>query len=151
MRPTARVGLTVIELVMVIVIIGLLIGITMPYVRSHNRGAVPARVTAVSTPDSVVSPGSSQRVVVAVTDSSGKPLVGVPVTFAVDAGGGAVSLAMVQSDTAGRASVTWTIGGVAGSNALTATVAGSAPTRIAVTSRALKGDSATATPTPPAP
>lgn len=141
MTRHVRTGLTVIELVMVIVIIGLLIGITMPYVRSHNRAATGARLAAATAPDSLVAPGSAQRIVIAVTDLAGKPLRGVAVTFAAE-GGGAVSRAMVQSDSAGHAAITWTIGRAAGANTLTASAPGSGPARIAVTARAAPADSA---------
>lgn len=151
MPRNARKGLTVIELVMVILIIGLLIGITMPYVRSHNRGALPARLATISALDSVVVPGSVQRIVVAVTDASGKPLPGVPVTFAVEGGGGALSQTLVQSDSAGRATVTWTVGRDPGANALTATAPGTGPARIAVNARAAPTDSAAARPAPSVP
>ncbi|MBK8003895.1 MAG: Ig-like domain-containing protein [Gemmatimonadetes bacterium] len=63
---------------------------------------------------------------VVVQDGSGTPLQGVTVTFAVTAGGGALTGATPQTDAQGQATLgDWTLGTVAGQlNSVTATVAG---------------------------
>jgi len=57
---------------------------------------------------------------VRVTDVSGNPVAGVDVTFAVTAGGGSAA-SIQQTDAAGLASVTWTLGRTTGPNSLDAT------------------------------
>jgi protocatechuate 3,4-dioxygenase beta subunit len=63
---------------------------------------------------------------VKVTDSDGNPVAGVAVTFAVASGGGSVNpTTPIATDANGIAAVTsWTLGGVAGANTLTATATG---------------------------
>ena len=63
---------------------------------------------------------------VKVTDAGGNPVAGVAVTFAVTAGGGSVNpTTPVNTDPTGVAAATsWTLGGVAGANSLTATIPG---------------------------
>ena len=78
---------------------------------------------------------------VKVSTASGAAVRGVPVTFAVVAGGGSITGASAVSDAAGVAAVgSWTLGTAAGTNELSATAANLPP----VTFRA------TATPGPPA-
>ncbi len=65
---------------------------------------------------------------VKVTDAVGNPVQGVVVTFAITAGGGTTSPASpasVTTNASGIATLTsWTLGGTAGANSLTASVAG---------------------------
>jgi hypothetical protein len=62
---------------------------------------------------------------VTVRDADGNPVAGVPVTFAVTGGGGAVSRGTPLSNANGVASPgLWTMGPAVGSNTLTATAAG---------------------------
>jgi hypothetical protein len=62
---------------------------------------------------------------VRVEDRYGNPVPGAPVTFAVTAGGGSVTGGSTATNAAGLASVgSWTLGATAGTNTLTATVAG---------------------------
>lgn len=63
---------------------------------------------------------------VLVTDQSGNPVAGVPVTFSVTAGGGSLVPALaVATNESGLATLTsWTLGGVAGENAVSAVVDG---------------------------
>jgi adhesin/invasin len=76
-----------------------------------NQTAVQG--TAVATPPAV-----------RVTDTSGNPVIGLAVTFAVTAGGGSATGLSQLTDTQGRATVgSWTLGSGA-PNTLTATVAG---------------------------
>ncbi len=70
--------------------------------------------TAVATPPSVL-----------VVDAVGNPVSGVPVTFAVTAGGGSLNGASQTTDSTGTASLTsWTLGAAVGTNTVTATSAG---------------------------
>jgi len=63
---------------------------------------------------------------VLVTDAFGNPRAGVAVTFAVASGGGSVGGASQTTNASGIATVgSWTLGGAAGTNTLTATVTGS--------------------------
>lgn len=62
-------------------------------------------------------------VTVRVVDRFGNPVPTVPVSFAADAGG-TVSSAAPTADSTGRASITWTLGATAGTQHVTATVAG---------------------------
>jgi hypothetical protein len=76
--------------------------------------------------------------VVEVTNSSGSPVSGVTVTFAVTAGGGSLSATTVSTNSSGLASTTLTLGLSAGTNTVTAssgTLAGS-PITFSVTAAA---------------
>ncbi len=66
----------------------------------------------------------AQPIVARVTARDGVGVGGVPVSFAVAAGGGSTGLATVITDTAGLASTSWTLGGAAGYQAVTASAAG---------------------------
>ncbi|GAC1516460.1 MAG: hypothetical protein NVS1B4_11530 [Gemmatimonadaceae bacterium] len=66
--------------------------------------------------------GFPDPVQVVVEDAFGNPRPATPVTFAVVAGGGTVSVATVQTDARGRAATLFTTGSTAGLNTLTATV-----------------------------
>jgi hypothetical protein len=69
---------------------------------------------------SVISPDPAVRV----EDNFGNGVPGVVVTFAVTGGGGSVTGATINTNSAGVAAVgSWTLGAVAGSNTLTATAA----------------------------
>lgn len=79
---------------------------------------------------------------VVVRDAHGNPVPGVPVTFAVTAGGGSISGGATTTNAIGVASLgAWTLGTVAGSNALSATVSGLPPVAIGATG--LAGPAAT--------
>jgi hypothetical protein len=84
--------------------------------------SVPATIAANSSTSltgvagSPVSPAPS----VVVKDENGDPAADVTVNFAVTGGGGTVSAASVQTDGSGIATVAWTLGTTAGSNALSA-------------------------------
>jgi len=72
---------------------------------------------------------------VRVNDQTGQPMAGIPVTFAVTAGGGQVASATATTNAAGLAtSGTWTLG-AAGQNTVTATVAGVAPVQFSATAQ----------------
>jgi len=70
---------------------------------------------------------------VRVADAYDNPLQGVPVTFAVTAGGGTATGTSVSSDSLGLAAVGgWTLGSLAGADTLTATAPGLSPVRFQV-------------------
>jgi adhesin/invasin len=52
----------------------------------------------------------AQPVIVRVADASGNPVAGVPVSFAVTAGGGSISPPALITDAVGRAQAVWTVG-----------------------------------------
>jgi hypothetical protein len=96
-----------------------------------GRADVPAQLT--------IARGQGQSATVAslvpvppavrVADQYGNATAGVPVTFAVVSGGGAVTGGDVVTDSAGAATVgSWRLGTRAGTNALGASVTGLAPT-----------------------
>ncbi len=63
-------------------------------------------------------------IVVRAVDASGQPVAGVAITFAVAAGGGSVQPTSATTATDGRAQTTWTLGGGAGEQQLTAAAEG---------------------------
>ena len=63
-------------------------------------------------------------IVVKVTDRRGRPVEGQMVAFAVDAGGGSLDPTSMQTGADGLASTSWTLGGAAGQQRVTATVQG---------------------------
>lgn len=107
-----------------------------PGLTSVGSGAIDVLV---GTPTTIVATTStilggtvgqpvSNRPTVQVTDASGNPVVGVTVTFAVTAGGGSVTGGSSPTGLGGIAQVTsWTLGTVAGSNTLDASVGSLAP------------------------
>ena len=62
--------------------------------------------------------------VVRVRDGSGNPVAGASVLWQVASGGGTVAPSTNATDAAGQAAAAWTLGGAAGPNTLTASVAG---------------------------
>ena len=70
---------------------------------------------------------------VRVTDSAGRPHASVAVGWAVTAGSGAVNPPSGVTDSAGNAITRWTLGTTAGSQQVTATVAGLAPVAFSAT------------------
>ncbi len=108
-------------------------------VTASAKGAVPATFTGWAQPASgpanvVVLSGNNQpglmgwgvnrRPAVVVTDVNNAPVANATVTFAVATGGGSVTGGTATTNAAGVAQVgKWTLGGSAGVNTLTATVA----------------------------
>ncbi len=71
---------------------------------------------------------------VRVFDANGQPLAGVPVTYAIGSGGGTLTGANQITDTEGDAALTsWQLGQTAGTNTVTATVAGLTPVTFTAT------------------
>jgi hypothetical protein len=90
----------------------------------------PSTVTATSPTTQTAQVGTAvgSPPAVRVNDQTGQPVAGVPVTFAVTAGGGTLVGANATTNAQGIATVTsWTLGAMAGQNTVTATVAGLAP------------------------
>jgi len=78
---------------------------------------------------------------VLVTDAGGNPVAGVSVTFAVTAGGGSVlPVTAVATNASGIAALTsWTLGGVAGTNTVTATATGLTGSPVTFTATGVAG------------
>lgn len=86
---------------------------------------VSVAVTGPVTQAAVEGRALSTLPAVRLTDPSGAPVAGRQVTFNVTSGGGSTTNASVMSDANGVATMaSWTLGSVAGPNAVTATVSG---------------------------
>jgi hypothetical protein len=97
--------------------------ITMVDPRTATTVSAVSAVTQAALAGAVVSAAPTVRV----TDQTGAPMAGVPVTFAVT-GGGTIETASVVTSAEGLASSsTWRLGSVPGPNTVTATVSGRAP------------------------
>lgn len=87
--------------------------------------APPAKIEAVT---DLVRNGSvgtpSSALTVKVTDASGRPVQGVNVAFAITIGNGSTSPRLVATDSKGQAASVWTLGTIAGTNEVTASVSG---------------------------
>jgi hypothetical protein len=98
-----------------------------PVVFGHTATAGSASgVQIVSGNEQIGGPGETlpEPLVVAVVDESGNPVVGTAVAWLVTAGGGAVDPETSNTDAAGRASTSWTLGAAAGTNTVQAIVSG---------------------------
>jgi adhesin/invasin len=86
----------------------------------------PSALTAVGETafSGTVAEPLGSAVTVKVTDAKGTSLGGIPVTFTVAEGGGAVAKAVDTTTSAGTASARWTLGERAGAQRLVASVAG---------------------------
>jgi hypothetical protein len=121
---------------------------------------VPTSITAVSgnNQSGTVRSELSDPITIRVVDTQGRPVGGQQVTFTVVTGGGEVEPVTVTTNASGEASISWTLGGIAGlqqvraqatggaapdnlSVMLTATAAASAATSI----EAVSGDAQSAT------
>ncbi len=100
-----------------------------PVVFTLNATTAPASRLVADSGDAqtgAVGEVLENSLVVLVTDAFGNPRPGVPVSFAVGAGGGAVSASSVISDAQGHSRVQWTLGTAAGTQLVTAST-GSLP------------------------
>ena len=89
--------------------------------------------TAVSIPPSAL-----------VTDANNNPVPGVAVSFAVTGGGGSITGALATTNAAGFATVgSWTLGAIAGANALTATSPGLTGSPVTFTATGIVGSPTT--------
>lgn len=87
----------------------------------------PAKLIAWAGNNQTTRPGNAVATApsVVVTDAAGFPVSGVPVTFAVTAGGGSIPGTVVSTNADGFAAVaSWTLGSAPGINTLTASAAG---------------------------
>ncbi len=84
------------------------------------------------------APGSvlAEPLGVAVRDENGVVYAGVPVTFAITAGGGTLSVETAATDSSGRAATTLTLGSEPGTNTVEVTVAGLEPLTFTATAEA---------------
>ena len=99
MRQAVRSGMTISEIVIVLVIVAILLLIAIPQFTRPN-------LQAVTVPDSLVAPSASGPISVRLTSRSGTPQRGVSVRFETE-GRGSVDPEEVRTDTAGVASSTW--------------------------------------------
>ena len=85
---------------------------------------VPAGLVRVSgdTQSGTVAQTLPNPLVVKVVTASGAPIEGVTVTWAVTGGGGSVTTATGITDAAGEDAAVWTLGAVAGANAVSASL-----------------------------
>jgi hypothetical protein len=91
---------------------------------SSGPGAVASSISANSPTTQTAQPGTAvaDPPSVIVRDQNGAVLAGVPVTFAITAGGGSVTGGSAVTNSAGVATVgSWTVGTVEGTNTLSAT------------------------------
>lgn len=86
---------------------------------------------------------------VLVLDDSGQPFAGASVQWEATAGGGSVSPATSQTGADGRASTDWTLGGLAGTQRVTASVSGLSPVEFTATAQAGAAEEVVVTPGAP--
>ena len=94
------------------------------YVDFDNRVATAPTKISGDTQQGAPSTTLAQPFVVEVRDGSSVAFAGVPVTFAVTAGGGTLSAPNTTTDTNGRAQSTLTLGNTAGANTVRVSVQG---------------------------
>lgn len=125
--PAGRRGLTVIELVIIIVILAIVATLV---IRAMSRDEEPATGAAteevapagpatatrlvLDTPIAAEGAGALVPVVVRATDDAGTPVESTTVEFSVAAGGGSVDPASARTDAAGMARASWTLGRTGG-------------------------------------
>jgi adhesin/invasin len=93
---------------------------------SDNAPPVPSALVALSETSlsGVVGEAIATPLSVKVTDAKGKNAGGIAVTFAVAEGGGTLSVASATTDGSGTATTSWRLGERAGTQRVTASVAG---------------------------
>jgi len=82
----------------------------------------------------VVSAALPTPLIVRVRDTSGNPVVGTTVVFAITSGGGTLTPSIATTDANGRAQAAWTLGSFAGAQTVTATVGSKVLTFVATAS-----------------
>ena len=90
-------------------------------------------ITSGGAQSATVNTTIASPVVAKVTDQSGNPIAGLIVTFTTAATSGSVSTAQATTDATGSASVTWTLGTVAGTDSMTVSVGSLTPTTVVAT------------------
>ena len=114
------------------------IGVAIAAVSCGGKDGTSPSTPSVLTPVSgshqtgTVGQPLAQPLVVAVTDKSGARVVGVTVSWAIKAGGGALSGTSTQTDAQGQTQVVWTLGTTPGSETDSATASVSGLSGIAV-------------------
>lgn len=101
--------------------------------------ATPTAISAVAGSDAqigTVGQALANPISVSVLAANGTPVAGVMVSWAVQSGGGSISITSSPTDSLGNASVSWTLGTVAGADSLTATVGGLSAITISATANA---------------
>jgi hypothetical protein len=123
-RSGPRGGLSIVDLLIAIVILGILATIAYPYLRNRGGGGSgkPAKLTWVVRADSTVARGDSVEVAVRVEDEKGTVLAGVPVMFETSDGPAVATPDSATSDATGVVPVTWHFGTDTGTVTLTARV-----------------------------
>lgn len=122
-RSGPRGGLSIVDLLIAIVILGILATIAYPYFRNRGGGSgKPAKLTWVVRADSSVAPGDSVEVAVRVEDDRGTALAGVPIMFETSDGPAVATPDSATSDKSGVVPVTWKFGSDTGTVTLTARV-----------------------------
>jgi hypothetical protein len=106
----------------------LMVGVLQACSDGRSTGPTSLAVAADGALQQSAVAGATVAAAVVVTDAAGRPQRGAQVSFEVTAGGGSVAAAPVAADAAGRASASWTLGTVAGANALVARVRDSSVT-----------------------
>ncbi|MEP6991748.1 MAG: Ig-like domain-containing protein [bacterium] len=94
---------------------------------STAPGANAAAIVAVSASNvlvGTVGQDLATPVSIKVVDASGAPVAGAMVSWAIESGGGSISITSLPTDSLGIASVDWTLGTVAGTDSLKASVNG---------------------------
>jgi hypothetical protein len=154
---TSRRGLTVIELVLILLAIGVLAYFAFRYLgRDDAAATAPGLDSAAVTPtapagpladrlellaplDSTAAPGDTVLVRVRATTVAGTGVANATVTFEVTAGGGSVVPASVATNDLGETEARWATG-AAGAQELRATVTGSPAATATVTLRGATAD-----------
>jgi hypothetical protein len=113
--------------------------------KAEVAGVDPVTIsaTAIVPKEVVIAQGNNQAarvsttlptaIVVRVVGINNTPIVGVPVTFQITAGAGVITPQSALTNAFGEVSVKWTLGPVAGTNTVTATVTNLAPASISAT------------------
>lgn len=110
---------------------------------------IPASVTALSGDgqSAIVGSALAQSLVVKVATASGTPIKGATVTFAITSGSASLSATSVQTDSTGAAQTQVTVGAIAGSVVVQATVMGTTlTTSFSITSLATTAGTSCTTP-----
>jgi hypothetical protein len=111
-----------------------LIALALASVACEGPDKTPATLTKQADLAAGAVVASSNTVSLVVANKKGEPLAGVEVTFAVAAGGGAITPATDTTDESGVASAVITLGTTVGDNTATGTVTGLSPVSFTTTS-----------------
>ena len=139
MRQTVRNGMTISEIVIVLVIVAILMLIAIPQFTRPN-------LQAVTVPDSLVAPSASGPISVRVTSRTGTPQRGVSVRFETE-GRGSIEPEEVRTDTTGVASSTWRAAADTGALTIRVRPAGRAQPEVVLRTR-VRGQTSAPTPKP---